>query len=108
MAHNTDYPTVAWYTRLTASGSVGDSGKAVDVVGYTISSKAAAGVPYFINGTSVAGGVVGSVYFQDQGRVAASEQSVGLAYRTRFPAGCWVSFDANTSNMTVFYQQVLT
>jgi hypothetical protein len=105
MSQNVGYPSIVWFTKLTTSGVVGDVGKPVDVVGYSISSKAAAALPSFLNGSTQANAVFG---WADQGRVAASEQTIGLAYRVRMPLGCWVSFDANTSNVTVFYQQVLT
>ena len=102
---NTRYESVVWFTRLTTSGVVGDVGKPVDIVGYSISSKAAAGVATFLNGSTQAAGVLG---WADQGRVAASEQTIGLAYRVRMPLGCFVSFDGSVSNVTVFYQQMLT
>ena len=105
MSTNTGYPSVVWFTRLTASGAVGNAGKPVDIVGYSIGSKLAAGVVAFLNGSTQGNGIFG---WADQGRVAASEQTIGLAYRVRMPLGCWVSFDSNVSNCTVFYQQMLT
>lgn len=105
MSTNTAYSSVVWFTRLTTSGAVGDVAKPVDVVGYSISSKGTAALPSFLNGSTQANAVFG---WADQGRAVGSEQTIGLAYRVRMPKGCWVSFDANTSNVTVFYQQMLT
>ena len=100
---STSYVDTTWCAVLAASGNVGDAGKAVDVVGYVIKSGGTAAVPYFING-----GATGTLYFQDQARAVSTSQSIGLAYRVRFPGGCYVSFDANTTAVTVFYQQMLT
>jgi len=93
-------------TPLSSSGVVGDSGKPVDVVGYVIKSGATAAAPYFINGTAASAG--NTLYFQDQARATSASQSIALAQRVRFPNGCYVSFDANTTAVSVFYQQVLT
>ena len=101
---NTSYVDTTWCSVLSSSGSVGDAGKAVDIVGYVIKSGGTAAVPYFINGSNGSG----TLYFQDQARAVSTSQSIGLAYRVRFPGGCYVSFDANTTAITVFYQQMLT
>ena len=101
---STSYVDVVLPLRLSSSGVVGDSGKAVDLVGYTIKSGGTAAVPYFINGTAASGAVA----WQDQARVVSTEQSIPLAYAIRFPLGCYVSFDANTTAVTVFYRQMLT
>jgi len=94
---------VVYFKRLAASGQVGDAGKAIDIVGYTIKSGSTAALPYFINGSST-----GSIAWQDQARATSAEQSISLAYRIRLDQGCYVSFDANTTAVTVFYQQMLT
>lgn len=94
---------VVYFKRLSSSGQVADAGKAIDIVGYTIKSGSTAAVPYFINGSST-----GTLAWQDQARATSSEQSISLAYRVRLDQGCYVSFDANTSAVTVFYQQMLT
>lgn len=101
---NTAYTEVTVSQRLAASGVIGDSGKAIDVVGYTIKSGATAAVPYFINGTAA----TGTVGWQDQARVVSTEQSIALAYAVRMNKGLYVSFDANTTAVTVFYRQMLT
>lgn len=96
---------VTSWVRLAASGVVGDSGKAVDVVGYTIKSGSTAALPYFLNGISAA--APATLGWQDQGRAVSTEQSIALAYPVRLSAGCYVSFDANTTAVTVFYRQVM-
>lgn len=103
---NTSYADVVFWTRLSSSGVVGDSGKAIDVVGYTIKSGGTAAQPYFINGVAASAG--NTLAWQDQARAVSAEQSIALAYRVRMPAGLYVSFDANTTAVTVFYQQMLT
>lgn len=96
---------VSWQ-RLSSSGVIGDSGKPIDVVGYTIKSGGTAAVPYFINGTGTTAG--NTLAWQDQARAVSSEQSIALAYPIRLAAGCYVSFDANTTAVSVFYRQMLT
>ena len=104
MGDNTGYTEVTVAQRLASSGVIGDSGNAIDVVGYTIKSGATAALPYFINGTSASG----TVAWQDQARAVSAEQSIGLAYAVRMNTGLFVSFDANTTAVTVFYRQMLT
>ena len=104
MGDPTAYTEVTVALRLAASGVVGDSGKAIDLVGYSIKSGATAAVPYFINGTAASGAVA----WQDQARATSAEQTIPLAYAVRFNKGCYVSFDANTTAVTVFYRQMLT
>jgi hypothetical protein len=101
---NTGYVEVVAAKRLAASGVVGDSGKPIDVVGYSILSGATAAVPYFIDGTSASG----TIGWRDQARATSSEQSIALAYAVRMEKGLFVSFDANTTAVTVFYRQMLT
>ena len=43
---------VVGWVRLTTSGVVGDSGKPVDIVGYTIKSGGTAGVLSILNGAA--------------------------------------------------------
>lgn len=102
---NTGYVDTTWQVRLTSSGAVGDAGKAIDIVGYSIKSGGTAAVPAFLNGSTQATAVFG---WADQARAVSTEQTVALAYRVRMPLGLWVSFDTNTTAVTVFYQQMLT
>jgi hypothetical protein len=94
---------VSWQ-RLAASGAIGDSGKAVDVVGYTIASGATAAQPSFLNGT----GLTSPLAWSDVATNVSAEGTKAISYPVRFSAGCYVSFDANTTAVTVFYRQMLT
>jgi|SRR5580698_620596 hypothetical protein len=95
---------VAGWQRLVASGVVGDSGKAIDVIGYTIKSGATAAQPSFLNGT----GLTSPLAWADVALTVSAEGSKALAYPVRLAAGCFVSFDANTTAVTVFYRQMLS
>lgn len=93
------FQNVCGFQRLTASGVVSDSGKPILIAGFAILSGSTAAVPYFLNGASGSapiafrgGPVTGSV-----GNVVSIPMPVML------PAGCYVSFDANTTEVTVFY-----
>lgn len=102
-------PFVSGWTRLTASGAIGDAGKAQWVSGYNFDSGSTAGNPYFINGSSsVSPG--NSVAFRAGGGVVSntSSQQVVGQLPVVFPLGCYVSFDGNTNAVTVFYVQALT
>jgi hypothetical protein len=97
-------PFVSGWVRLTSSGVVGDSGKAQWISGYTFESSGTAGIPYFRNGTGVASD---NIVFRGGGGVVnggSQMQAVGQL-PTAFANGCYVSFDANTTAVTVFYVQ---
>jgi hypothetical protein len=92
---------VASWKRLSASGIVGDSGKAIDIVGYTINSGATAGNIFLMNGT-----VQTSPFaWSDQARAVSTEQSITIAYPVRLSLGCYVSFDSNVTAATIYYRQ---
>jgi hypothetical protein len=97
-------PYTCGFVRLTASGAVGDAGKPVSILGYNFDSGGTAANPYFINGTTtVSAG--NALAFRAGGGVISStspQQSVGQ-FPVTLPLGCYVSFDANTTAMTVFY-----
>jgi hypothetical protein len=95
---------VSSWARLSASGIVGDSGKAIDVVGYSIKSGGTAGNIFFF---SAATAVAANFAWADQARVVSAEQTIALAYPTRLSGGCYVSFDGNVSASTIFYRQVM-
>jgi len=95
---------VAGWTRLSASGIVGDSGKAIDIVGYTIKSGGTAGVISIMNGALQ----TSPNAWNDTARAVSQEQSIALAYPVRLALGCYVSFDSNVSAATIFYRQMLT
>jgi len=94
---------VVFPLRLAASGTVGDSGKAVDIVGYSIKSGSTAGNIYILNGTSLSAPLL----WADQARATSAEQTISIPFRTRCPLGCYVSFDNNVTACTIFYQQVM-
>lgn len=86
--------------RLTASGTVSDSGKPILICGYGIESGATAAQPYFNNGTAA----VGSTIIFRPGPITVSQGNVNsLLLPVMFPNGCFVSFDANTTAVTAFY-----
>ncbi|SRR6266446_5916335 len=92
------------FQRLTTSGVVGDSGQPIDMAGYNVVSGATAAQPWFVNGASTAG-----VYAFVAGPVTASQgNNLSMPAMVRFPKGLFVSFDANTTSVTVFYVQALT
>jgi hypothetical protein len=95
-------PYTAGWTRLTASGVLGDSGQPVAIQGYILES---GGTPstttYIMNGTAASsppairlGGGVAN---------AASAPGVTGQFPTTLAAGAYVSFDSNTSAVTVFW-----
>lgn len=88
------------FVRMTTSGQVSDAGKPVVICGYGIESGATAAQPYFNNGAALAGS---SIVFRP-GPITVSQGNVtNLTYPVMFPNGCQVSFDANTTAVTVFY-----
>ena len=94
-------PFVSGWTRLTSSAVIGDSGKPVAISGYTFESGGTVAQPYFINGTSASGTIV----VRGGGGIASAAaplQAVGQL-PTTFASGCYVSFDANTTAVTVFW-----
>lgn len=95
---------VCTFTRLTSSGAVGDSGKPVDVFGWTVESGGTAAAPYLKNGTAV-----GSPAATGMGPNTISQaNTMRAAVPIRFPLGCFVSFDSNTTAVTIFWNQALT
>lgn len=96
--------TQAWsgFQRITSSGVIGSSGHPTIFYGYSIlSGGGGVGAPTFINGSSGSGptGMIGD----PSGGAASKERTVPLPVGTMFNGGIYVSFDANTSAVTVFY-----
>lgn len=92
-------PYSCGYKRLAASGSVSDAGKPILIAGYVILSGGTAAIPYFRNGTGVAGD---DIAFRGLGTAnVAATSAVNLP--VMMPNGCYVSFDANTTEVSVFY-----
>lgn len=95
-------PESSTFQRITGSGVIGTSGKAIDVLGYQITATGGgATTPSFLNGTTSGGA---TVFIAPS--TATSANSVGsFNVAVRFGSGCFVNFDANTSAVTVFYIQ---
>lgn len=92
-------PYSCGFQRLTASGVVSDSGKPILVAGYAIESGGTAAKPYFMNGT-----VQTSPVAFEPGPITISTGNVqSLPLPVMLPNGCYVSFDSNTTAVTVFY-----
>lgn len=91
------------YKKLTASGVVGDSGKAQCLYAYSFKSDGTAGVLNWFDGTSS----LGTQVFDHSGTVNITVfgfPSVGLL----FPLGLYASFDTHVTQVTAWYRQVLT
>lgn len=95
---------VCSFTVLGASGVIGDSGKAVDLCGYNVLSGGTAAQPYFKNGT----GVTSATVFRPGPVIVSQGNETDFSVPRRFPLGCYVSFDANTTSVVVYYNQALT
>jgi hypothetical protein len=96
-------PYSSGWTRITSSGIVGVSGKPLLFSGYTFESSGTAGIPYFNSGTAASN----VLSFRGGGGVVnggSQVQSVGQL-PAMYPTGLYVSFDANTTAVTVFYTQ---
>jgi hypothetical protein len=87
--------------RLTTSGDVSDAGKPVLICGYGVESGATAAQPVFRNGAYAS---TGAAVFTP-GPITVSQGNVGqlAILPVMFTTGCNVSFDANTTAVTVFY-----
>jgi hypothetical protein len=96
-------PYSSGWQRLTTSGVVGVSGSPLLFSGYTFESGGTAGIPYFNSGTAASN----VLSFRGGGGVisgGSTIQSVGQL-PTMYTTGLYVSFDANTTAVTVFYTQ---
>jgi hypothetical protein len=92
-------PYSSGFQRLTASGVVSDSGKPILVYGYSLESGASLANPFLVDGSTLAG-----THFVKAGATVASTANVvSLPFPIMFPLGCYVSFDANTTAITIFY-----
>lgn len=87
--------------RITSSGVIGTSGNPTICYGYSVlSGGSGVGSPWFLNG-----GASGAIILTaDPSNGAASkERTIPLPVGTMFGSGIYVSFDGNTSAVTVFY-----
>ena len=91
------FQNVCGKLRLTGSGVISDSGKPILIAGYSLLSGATAATPYFLDGTPTS-----TIAFRGQG-LASTGSVVSIPMPVMFPTGCYVSFDANTTEITVFY-----
>lgn len=98
------FPELAYFKRISASGIVGDSGKPITLMGYSIKSGSTAGVISVMNGTAQ----TSPIAWADTAPTVSQENVKALAYAIRLDAGCYVSFDSNVSAATIFYRQDAT
>ena len=96
-------PWACGFQRLTSSGSIGDAGKPIAVYGFSILSGSTAAIPYLINGAAYNSGAQG---FRLGPVVASQANVVSIPAPVMLPNGAAVSFDANTTEVTVFYVQM--
>jgi len=95
------FQNVCGLTRLTTSGVVSDSGKPILIAGFGVESGATAASPFFNNGTAApASGATG---FRAGPNTISQGNIVSLPMPVMFPSGCYVSFDANTTAVSVFF-----
>lgn len=94
------------FTRLTTSGIVGVSGKAVAIYGYNLKSGGTAGVLTIFNGTSSVAGA-GTFAWDATGAINLSQGNM-FGFGIVCPLGAFASFDAGVTGATVFYRQVQT
>jgi hypothetical protein len=95
-------PYTSGWTRLTASGVIGDSGLPVSVAGYVLESGGTASTSTYIkNGTSAAAPAAIAL----GGGVISGPSVPGTfgQYPTTLANGCYVSFDSNATAVTVFW-----
>lgn len=93
-------PYSCGFQRLTTSGVVSDSGKPILIAGYGVESGATAASPMLANGTAISS----TTAALRLGPVTVSQGNVSsLPMPVMFPNGCFVSFDANTTAVTIMY-----
>lgn len=95
---------VCYFKRISGDSVIGDSGKPVDILGYTILSGGTAGTITFRNGP-----VVGSpIAWVDTATTVSVEKSIAFPCAVRLDLGCFVDIDTNVTSATIFYRQALT
>lgn len=89
------------FQRLTTSGVISDSGKAILVMGFDVESGGTAAVPFLANGTAAPTNP--ATCFALGGNLISQGNVQSLDTPVMFSGGCFVSFDPNTTAVTVFY-----
>jgi len=92
------------YQRVTTSGTIGIASKPAICYGYSVLS-GAGGVaqPWFIDGAAT-GGTIAFIADPSSG-AASKERTITIPIGTTFSTQIYVSFDANTTAVTVFYTE---
>lgn len=91
------------YKKLTASGSIGDSGKAQALYAYSFKSDGTAGVLSWFDGTSS----LGTFVYDHTGTINTTVFN-GPSVGEVFPSGLYASFDGHVTQVTAWIRQVLT
>jgi len=84
--------------RMTASGEVSDAGKPVLIFGYGVECGGTLTYVYFNNAALTENKFIAGPITVSQGNIKTFSAPV------MFPAGCYVSFDANTTAVSAFYK----
>lgn len=87
------------FQRLTTSGVVSDSGKPIIISGVSIESGGTLAVPTLFDGTAA----TGSHAVKLGSSIVSTANVIPINIPLMFPLGCYVSFDANTTAVTVFF-----
>lgn len=91
------------YQRITATGQIGDVGKAIALYGYVFKSSGSAGNPTFSNGKASS-----KTDVFDATGTANATTVVSLGAAVTFPDGLYITVDGNTAYVVAIYRQVLT
>jgi hypothetical protein len=95
-------PYSCGWVRLTASGNVSDAGKPVLISGLGVESAGVtAASPYFNNGSASVPGTV--VFRPGPNTISQGNTTIPACLPVMFPTGCYVSFDATTTAVSVFF-----
>lgn len=90
------------FQRLTASGVVSDSGKPIIICGYTVEGGAGGATsPFVRNGTAVGSA---TAFALDTTAAASTNLHRDLATPVVLASGAYVSFDSNTTAVTMFFR----
>ncbi len=94
---------VRYFSRITSSGVIGDSGKPIVIGGYvTEGDGTSVGSPFFLNGSA---GTAAIAFRGDNSQTVANGFRNNPTPNVMLDKGCYVSFDAHTAAVTVFYTE---